>query len=171
MAGSRPGSRDGSQAGSTGGETMDVQGGQTRKGTGGVGSNILLMVVGGGFALASVVLLFLLLISSSHMTMPALCSPLDDPVWEYKNCTYDPETKKITTSDGEGVSVSAVLQDGKRLVMRRGPADAEGESSLQFENEADPSAAFLEDGREITPVSEWECFYRASVRVEGETRR
>lgn len=42
----------------------------------------MLMIVGGGLALSVLVLGVLLLISSSHMTMPAKCSPLEDPILE-----------------------------------------------------------------------------------------
>ena len=53
-----------------------------KQGGGSGGANILMMIIGGGLALAAVAIGVLLLISSSHMTMPAKCSPLEDPVME-----------------------------------------------------------------------------------------
>ena len=46
------------------------------------GMNIVLTIIGGGLALSAVAIGILLLISSSHITMPAKCSPLEDPVYE-----------------------------------------------------------------------------------------
>jgi len=54
------------------------------------GARLVLMAVGGGLALASVALGVLLLISSSHMIMPAKCSPLEDPVMESNIRDLDP---------------------------------------------------------------------------------
>jgi hypothetical protein len=52
------------------------------QGGSGGGASVVLMIVGGGLALSVLVLGVLLLISSSHMTMPAKCSPLEDPILE-----------------------------------------------------------------------------------------
>ena len=65
----------------------------------------MLMAVGGGLALASVALGVLLLISSSHMIMPAQCSPLEDPVMESKIRDLDPpcfaEDSDVRTNKSE----------------------------------------------------------------------
>jgi hypothetical protein len=54
-----------------------------QEGGGGMGGmNIVLTIIGGGLALSAVAIGILLLISSSHITMPAKCSPLEDPVYE-----------------------------------------------------------------------------------------
>jgi hypothetical protein len=79
-------------------------------GGGGGGASIVLMIIGGGLALAAVAVGILLLISSSHMTMPAKCSPLADPVL----------VSRIRDSTGEcfefdsDVRVDADLSDKKK---------------------------------------------------------
>ena len=51
-------------------------------GGGGGGASLVLTIIGGGLALSVLALGVLLLISSAHMTMPAKCSPLEDPILE-----------------------------------------------------------------------------------------
>ena len=44
--------------------------------------SIIVLIVGGGLLLAALAVGILLVISFSHMTMPAKCSPLEEPVRE-----------------------------------------------------------------------------------------
>lgn len=56
--------------------------GQEPEGGGAGVMGIVLTIIGGGLLLSAVAVGILLLISSSHITMPAKCSPLEDPVYE-----------------------------------------------------------------------------------------
>ena len=44
--------------------------------------SIIVLIFGFGLLMAALAVSILLLISFSHMTMPAKCSPLEEPVWE-----------------------------------------------------------------------------------------
>lgn len=54
------------------------------------GARLVLMAIGGGLALSAVALGILLLISSSHIDLPAKCSPLADPFMEENIRDLDP---------------------------------------------------------------------------------
>jgi len=74
-------------------------------GGGGGGASMVLIIIGGGLALAALVIGVLMLISSSHMTMPAKCSPLSEPHLE----------RQIRDRTGECFeSDSSVRVDAKR---------------------------------------------------------
>lgn len=69
------------------------------------GARLVLMAVGGGLALSCVALGVLLLISSSHMVIPAKCSPLEDPIMEENIRDLDPscfaEDSDVRTNTSE----------------------------------------------------------------------
>jgi hypothetical protein len=74
-----------------------------------------LMIIAGGLALAALAIGILLLISSSHMTMPAKCSPLEDPIIEEKENDDDEDpvlyraSVRVTVSSTRGGWGKAIL--------------------------------------------------------------
>lgn len=97
----------------------------------------MLTIIGGGLALSVLALGVLLLISSSHMTMPARCSPLEDPILE----------SQIRDSTGECFQAdSDVRADAERKKKDKRCDKEEPDlfrSSVRVEGESDRGVALF----------------------------